>query len=35
MLYGVAAHELTPAELDDRDADYPVTVAVRAVKVTG
>jgi hypothetical protein len=32
FLYGLGADELTRAELDDRDPDYPVTVTVRAVK---
>jgi hypothetical protein len=32
FLYGLGADELTPEELDDLDADYPVTVTVRAVK---
>ena len=31
FLYGLAAHELAPAELDHHDPDYPVTIAV-AVK---
>lgn len=31
-LYGLAAEELTPRELDFSDADYEVIVAVRAVK---
>jgi hypothetical protein len=33
FLYCLGANELTRAELDDGDPDYPVTVAVRAVKV--
>jgi hypothetical protein len=32
FLYGLGADELTQAELDDVDRDYPVTVTVRAVK---
>jgi SAM-dependent methyltransferase len=32
FLYGMAASELTGAELDERDDDYQVVVAVRAVK---
>jgi SAM-dependent methyltransferase len=32
FLYGLAAEELQPAELDAVDADYEVTVAGRAVK---
>jgi glycosyltransferase involved in cell wall biosynthesis len=31
FLYGLAAHELAPAEIDHHDPDYPVTIAV-AVK---
>lgn len=34
FLYGLAAEELSPAELDPRDRDYEVTVAGRAVKAT-
>lgn len=32
FLEGRAAEELTPAELDSSDADYPVLIGVRAVK---
>jgi SAM-dependent methyltransferase len=32
FLYGLAAEELTPLELDARDPAFPVTVAVRAVR---
>lgn len=32
LLYGLAAEELTPRELDFCDADYEVLIAVRAVK---
>jgi hypothetical protein len=32
LLYCLGAGELTAAELDDSDPDYPVTVTVRAVK---
>lgn len=32
FLYGLAADELRDAELDYRDPDYPVTIAVRAQK---
>jgi glycosyltransferase involved in cell wall biosynthesis len=32
FLYGLGADELTHAELDDVDPDYPVAVTVRAVK---
>ena len=31
-LYGLAVHELDLAELDQRDPDFPLIVAVRAVK---
>ena len=31
FLYGLAAEELTPAELDARDDDYQVVITVRAV----
>jgi SAM-dependent methyltransferase len=34
LLHGAATHELIPAELDARDAEYQVIVAVRAVKPT-
>ena len=33
FLYGIAAEELGPEELDYRDPDYELTIAVRAVKV--
>jgi hypothetical protein len=32
FLFGLAAEELTPKELDHRDRDYPVTIAVRATR---
>lgn len=32
LLHGLAAHELDPAELEHRDADYEVLIAVRAVR---
>jgi SAM-dependent methyltransferase len=32
FLYGLAEHELTDAELDANDPDYPVTITVHAVK---
>ena len=32
LLYGLASEELRPAELDQRDPDYEVLIAVRAVK---
>ncbi len=32
FLWGIAVEELDPAELDFPDPNYPVTVAVRAVK---
>ena len=32
FLYGLAEHELTPAEFDASDPSYPVIVAARAVK---
>ena len=32
FLYGLAERELRDAELDANDADYPVTITVRAVK---
>lgn len=35
FLYGLAAEELRVEELDAVDPDYPVTVAVRAVKAEG
>jgi SAM-dependent methyltransferase len=35
FLYGLAAEELRPAELDHRDPDYEVIVAARAVKGDG
>jgi SAM-dependent methyltransferase len=34
LLYGLAAQELTPRELDFRDADYEVLIAIHAVKAT-
>jgi SAM-dependent methyltransferase len=35
FLYGIAAQELRPAELDAHDPHYPMLVAVRAVKRAG
>lgn len=35
FLHGYAAEELAPAELDLRDPDYEVTIAVRAIKSSG
>ena len=35
FLQGLASHELTPAELDAVDPDYPVLLTVRAVKGGG
>ena len=35
FLHGYAAEELAPAELDLRDPDYEVTIAVRAIKAGG
>jgi SAM-dependent methyltransferase len=35
FLYGLAERELRDGELDADDPDYPVTVAVRAVKAAG
>jgi SAM-dependent methyltransferase len=35
FLYGIASHELLPDELDAADPEYPVTIAVRAVKEGG
>ena len=32
FLYGLAAEELSQSELDVRDPDYPLVVAVKAVK---
>ena len=32
FLYGIAAHELKPAELNDHDTDYPVIIGIRARK---
>jgi hypothetical protein len=32
FLHGLAAHELTPAELDFHDPDYQLLVTARAVK---
>jgi hypothetical protein len=32
FLHGLAAQELTPAELDYEDADFEVLIGVRAVK---
>ena len=32
FLYGIAAEELEAAELDHRDALYPLLITVRAVK---
>jgi hypothetical protein len=32
FLYGIAAHELDPKELDYRDPDYPLLICVRARK---
>ena len=32
FLYGLASHELAPAELDDQDERYPVLLAIRAQK---
>jgi SAM-dependent methyltransferase len=34
FIQGVAAEELTPAELDVTDPDYPVSIALRAVKAS-
>lgn len=34
FLHGLAAHELTDAELAHRDPDYPVLISVRAVKAS-
>ena len=34
FLYGLAAHELSDAELDAIDPDYPLIVTVRAVKTS-
>jgi hypothetical protein len=33
FLHGLAAEELTPAELDYQDADFEVLIGVRAVKL--
>jgi SAM-dependent methyltransferase len=35
FLHGVAAEELSPSELDYRDSDYEMIIAVRAVKTDG
>jgi hypothetical protein len=35
LLHGLAAAELKPRELDYRDPDYEVIIAVRAVKPSG
>jgi SAM-dependent methyltransferase len=35
FLYGMAAEELTPAELNVKDASYPVVLGVRAIKKPG
>jgi SAM-dependent methyltransferase len=34
LLYGLASNELSPEELDFRDADYEVVIAIRAVTPT-
>jgi hypothetical protein len=35
FLHGLAAEELRPDELDHRDSEYDVVIAVRAVRPAG